>query len=101
MIEARNLQEVNEILSLQGVSRILLDNMVSVDGDRIDVSLLESALKRIGGRLPTEASGNVTLATVGEIATTGVDYISCGALTHSVTAMDLSLKISMETIRQL
>ena len=59
----------------------------------LDTSMLSEAVKRIGPRVETEASGNVTLATVKEIAETGVTYISCGALTHSVTAMDISLKI--------
>jgi len=47
----------------------------------------------VGGRVPLEASGNITLETVKEVAETGVDYISVGALTHSVTAADISLKI--------
>ncbi len=59
----------------------------------IDVSLLRSAVELIAGAVPTEASGNVTLKTVRQIAATGVTYISCGALTHSVHAMDISLKI--------
>ena len=59
----------------------------------LDTSQLSEAVKRIGGRVETEASGNVTLATVKEIAGTGVTYISCGALTHSVAALDVSLKI--------
>ncbi len=56
--------------------------------------MMQEALKIIGGRLPTEASGNVSLATVNAIAATGVDFISCGALTHSVTALDISLHLS-------
>ena len=59
----------------------------------IDVSLLRAAVEVIQGAVPTEASGNVTLKTVHQIAATGVTYISCGALTHSVQAMDISLKI--------
>ena len=50
----------------------------------------------MGGRLLTEASGNVTLATVGRVAAAGVDRVSCGALTHSVTALDISLNISLD-----
>ena len=59
----------------------------------IDVSLIEEAVKLVGGRVETEASGNVTLDTVCSIAATGVSFISCGALTHSVHALDISLNI--------
>ena len=62
----------------------------------IDVSLLRAAVQLIKGAVPTEASGNVTLQTVRQIAATGVTYISCGALTHSVHALDISLKIRTE-----
>ena len=61
----------------------------------VDVQMLEEAVALVGGRLETEASGNVTLSSVRRIAQTGVTFISCGALTHSVTAMDISLKISL------
>lgn len=61
-----------------------------------DVSQLADAVRMVGRRLETEASGNVTLQTVREIAQTGVDFISCGALTHSVTALDISLKIALQ-----
>ncbi|NKN80538.1 nicotinate-nucleotide diphosphorylase (carboxylating), partial [Weissella cibaria] len=54
------------------------------------------AVARIGGTVQTEASGNVTPDTVAAIAATGVDFISSGALTHSVRALDLSLKIDLE-----
>ena len=57
--------------------------------------MLEEAVRRVGGRLETEASGTVTLETVGRIAETGVDFISSGALTHSVRALDVSLKIDL------
>ena len=62
----------------------------------IDVSLLRAAVQLINRLIPTEASGNVTLQTVRQIAATGVTYISCGALTHSVHALDISLKIRTE-----
>ena len=52
-------------------------------------------MQRIGGRLQTEASGNVTLDTAAAIGATGVDYVSVGALTHSVRALDISLKVSV------
>lgn len=59
----------------------------------VDVSLIQEAVKLVNGRVETEASGNVTLETVGIIAATGVSFISCGALTHSVLALDISLNI--------
>ena len=61
----------------------------------VNVEILEEAVKLIAGRLETEASGNVTMQTVKRIAQTGVTFISCGALTHSVKAMDISLKIKL------
>lgn len=95
-IETRTLAEVDEVLSVGGVEYILLDNMVRLEaGGTVDASMLEQAVVRIDGRIATEASGNVTLATVPVIAATGVDYISSGALTHSVTALDISLKITL------
>ncbi len=63
--------------------------------DGIDVELLREAVELVAGGFETEASGNVTLATVSAIAATGVDFISCGALTHSVTALDISLNIQL------
>ena len=97
-IETRTLDEVREVLRTGCADRILLDNMVdlSVDGsggNRIDVSRLRAATTLIDGRIPAEASGNVTLDTVRAIAETGVQYISCGALTHSVEALDISLQL--------
>jgi len=95
-IETRTLDEVQAVLETDGVEMILLDNMVTVQPDgAIDTSLLQEAVALVDGRMATEASGNVTLATVPAIAATGVTYISCGALTHSVKAMDLSLKIEL------
>jgi len=67
------------------VDRIMLDNMT--------LEQMREAVKIAGGRVPLEASGNVNLNTVGAIAETGVDYISCGALTHSVKALDISLEL--------
>lgn len=93
-VETRTLEEVKEVLGLSDrVDRVMLDNMVAVKNGVVDTSLLEQALKLIGGRIETEASGNVTLETVSAIGKTGVTYISSGALTHSVTALDLSLKL--------
>ena len=96
-IEARTLDEVDTLLAVGGVDRVLLDNMVRVEPDgTVDAKRLRAAVERIGGVFETEASGNVTLATVPAIAATGVDYVSSGALTHSVRALDLSLKIALD-----
>jgi nicotinate-nucleotide pyrophosphorylase (carboxylating) len=83
-VEADRLDQVAEIAPL-GVDIILLDNM-SLDEMRACVAL-------IAGRAKTEASGNMTLARVPEVAATGVDFISVGALTHSVKAIDFSLEM--------
>lgn len=94
-VEARTLDEVRAVLDTGGVDYILLDNMVRRT-PAVDVSMLRQAVALVDGRIATEASGNVTLATVPAIAATGVDFISSGALTHSVIALDLSLKIELE-----
>ncbi|MEM1116142.1 MAG: carboxylating nicotinate-nucleotide diphosphorylase [Bacteroidota bacterium] len=98
-IEARTLDEVDAVLAAHAdglrVDRVLLDNMARRTEAGLDVSMLEAAVERIGGRLQTEASGNVTLDTVAAIAATSVDFISSGALTHSVRALDVSLKIDL------
>ena len=83
-VEARNLEEVNEILRVGNIQRIMLDNF-SYDDTRI-------AVEKIGGRFETEASGGITEDTIREHALCGVDFISIGALTHSVNSLDLSLK---------
>lgn len=85
-VEARDLAEVDEALAGgEGIPgfRILLDNMTPAQ--------LRAAVERIAGRAETEASGGFTLETIGEVAATGVDFISVGALTHSAPALDLSL----------
>jgi nicotinate-nucleotide pyrophosphorylase (carboxylating) len=95
-VETRTLDEVRAALDEEGIDILLLDNMVRLRDDRsVDTTRLEAAVSLIGGRIRTEASGNVTLATVPAIAATGVDYISSGALTHSVQALDLSLSIDL------
>lgn len=83
-VETRTMGQVEEAVS-SGVDIIMLDNM-SVDGMREAVSLID-------GRAAVEASGGVTLATVREIALTGVDFISVGALTHSAPALDMSFDV--------
>ncbi|SFD37140.1 carboxylating nicotinate-nucleotide diphosphorylase [Algibacter pectinivorans] len=84
MVEARDLLEVQEILNNEGVYRILLDNF--------DYEDTRKAVKLIGDKCLTESSGNINESTIRHYAECGVNYISCGALTHSVHNMDLSLK---------
>ncbi len=81
-VECATLEEVRQVLDV-GVSRILLDNMSTAD--------LREAVELAGGRAELEASGGITLDNVREVAETGVDYISVGALTHSAPALDVSL----------
>ena len=99
-VEARTMDEVDAVLAaVDGgarVDRVLLDNMARQTDGGLDVSVLTEAVRRVGGRVETEASGNVTLETVPAIAATGVDFISSGALTHSVRALDVSLKVGLE-----
>lgn len=85
-LEADRLDQVKQFLTLEGVDYLLLDNM--------DLASLRKAVEWRGeGKGPRlEASGGVTLATVSEIARTGVDFISVGALTHSAVALDISLE---------
>ena len=98
-VETRTLDEVDEVLRLVDaglrVDRVLLDNMARPAPGGLDTTMLAEAVRRVGGRAETEASGNVTLETVGAIASTGVGFISSGALTHSVRALDVSLKIAL------
>ena len=83
-IETRNLGELKQVLEYGEVDRIMLDNF--------NFSDLKTAVKLIDGKFETEASGGINLKTVRKYALCGVDYISVGALTHSVNNMDLSLK---------
>jgi nicotinate-nucleotide pyrophosphorylase (carboxylating) len=84
IVEARNLAEINEIIQNEGVYRILIDNFNFED--------TKEAVKIIGSKCLTESSGNINELTIREYAACGVNYISSGALTHSVYNMDLSLK---------
>lgn len=84
-VEVRNLSELQEVLDTGQVTRIMLDNF--------DIETLEEAIELIDKKFESEASGGVTLDTVREIAETGVDFISVGALTHSAGSLDMSLKI--------
>jgi nicotinate-nucleotide pyrophosphorylase (carboxylating) len=83
-IETRTLEEVQQALDTGGIDRIMLDNMTP--------ATMREAVSLIGGRYETEASGGITEETIAEVAACGVDYISVGALTHSIKSMDLSLK---------
>jgi len=84
IVEARDLKEVKEILQSKGVYRILLDNF--------DYEMTREAVQLIGDQCQTESSGNINEETIRKYANCGVNYISSGALTHSVYNMDLSLK---------
>jgi nicotinate-nucleotide pyrophosphorylase (carboxylating) len=84
IVEARNLKEIEEILKTEGVYRILIDNFNYED--------TKKAVQLINGKCLTESSGGITLETAPKYAKCGVDYISSGALTHSVYNLDLSLK---------
>lgn len=83
-VETRNLEEVKEALATGKVDRIMLDNF--------SVESMKEAVKLIDGKVETEASGGITEQTIRQYAETGVNFISVGALTHSVRSMDISLK---------
>ena len=84
IVEARNIDEVKEILDSEGIYRILLDNL--------DYATTKQAVALIGTKCLTESSGNIDEDTIRKYAECGVNYISSGALTHSIHNMDLSLK---------
>ena len=83
-IEVRNFDELNQALKTGGVDRIMLDNF--------NVENTRKAVELVNGRYEIESSGGITFDTLRDYAETGVDYISVGALTHSVKSMDMSLK---------
>ncbi len=83
-IEVRNLKELGQVLEVGGVDRIMLDNFTPDD--------TRKAVELIGGRYETESSGGITFNTIRDYAECGVDYISVGALTHSVKGLDMSFK---------
>lgn len=84
MVEVRDLAELAEAI-LTGPDFILLDNM--------SIEMMRTAVVQVGRAVPLEASGGITLENVRTIAETGVDRISIGALTHSVKALDISMRI--------
>ncbi len=83
-VEVRNFDELNHVLNLKGVDRVMLDNFTPTD--------LKKAIDMIGGRLETEASGGISIDTIRNYAVSGVDFISVGALTHQIKSLDISLK---------
>lgn len=84
-VEVRNLVELEEVLNVGGITRIMFDNF--------EIPILHEAVAFVNGRFETEASGGITLFNVRKYAQTGVNYVSAGALTHSAQPLDLSLKI--------
>lgn len=83
-VEVRNFDELNQVLALEGVDRVMLDNF-SVENTR-------KAVEIVGGRLEVESSGGITFDTIRSYAECGVDFVSVGALTHSVKSLDMSFK---------
>ena len=83
-IEVRNLDEVQQVLEIGGIDRILLDNF--------SIEQTHQAVKMIDGMFETESSGGITLDTLRDYAQCGVDYVSVGALTHQINSLDMSLK---------
>lgn len=83
-IEVRSLEELERVMNVGGVDRIMLDNF--------DLKTTREAVKRINGKFETESSGGITFSTLRQYAECGVDFISVGALTHSVKSMDISFK---------
>jgi len=85
-VECATLDQVSEALEIDGIDRIMLDNM--------SLDMMREAVQLVKGKVELEASGGVSLETVRDIALTGVAYISVGALTHSAKALDISLEIT-------
>ncbi|MEC3880411.1 carboxylating nicotinate-nucleotide diphosphorylase [Parapedobacter sp. 10938] len=86
-VEVRNREEIEEVLAVGGVERIMLDNFTP--------EALREAVALINGRLVTEASGGINIDNIRDYAAAGVDFISIGALTHSVKGLDMSLKANV------
>jgi nicotinate-nucleotide pyrophosphorylase (carboxylating) len=83
-VETRSLEDVEKVISIGGIHRIMLDNFSTLQ--------TREAVKLIDGRFETESSGGITLETIRSYAECGVDFISVGAITHQVNSLDLSLK---------
>ncbi len=86
-IEVDSLAQLDEVLSAGGADVVLLDNM--------DAATLREAVRMVGGRLVTEASGGITPETIAAVAETGIDYASTGWITHSAPNLDLALDIEL------
>ena len=86
-VEVRNFEELEELLHCTGVDRVMFDNFTPED--------VRKAVSVVAGKLITEASGGIDLSTIRSYALSGVNYISVGALTHSVKSLDLSLKAKL------
>ncbi|WP_160069940.1 carboxylating nicotinate-nucleotide diphosphorylase [Sphingobacterium bovisgrunnientis] len=86
-VEVRNFEELEELLHCKGVDRVMFDNFTPED--------VRKAVSVVAGKLITEASGGIDLSTIRSYALSGVNYISVGALTHSVKSLDLSLKAKL------
>ena len=86
-VEVRDLDQLMEVLSLNGVDRVMLDNFTP--------ELMKEAVTMVAGKIETEASGGITEETIASYAATGVDFISVGALTHHIKSLDLSLKADL------
>lgn len=86
-VEVRNFEELEELLNCNGVDRVMFDNFTPED--------VKKAVSIVDGKLITEASGGINLSTIRSYALAGVDYVSVGALTHSVKSLDLSLKAKL------
>ncbi|MDX1910956.1 MAG: nicotinate-nucleotide diphosphorylase (carboxylating), partial [Saprospiraceae bacterium] len=84
-VEVRNLVELEDVLEIGGITRIMFDNF--------EIPILHEAVAIVNGRYETEASGGITLFNIRKYAQSGVNYVSAGALTHSAQPLDLSLKI--------
>ncbi|MEZ4926993.1 MAG: carboxylating nicotinate-nucleotide diphosphorylase [Saprospiraceae bacterium] len=84
-VEVRNLVEVEEVMNIGGITRVMFDNF--------ELPILHEAVALVNGRFETEASGGITLFNVRKYAQTGVNFVSAGSLTHSSQPLDLSLKI--------
>lgn len=88
-VETRNIDDVKRVMACGKIDRIMLDNFTP--------ALLAEALMIIQGRYETEASGGINLGNIKQFANTGVDYVSCGAIIHQATSLDLSLKAELIT----
>ena len=82
-VEVRDTKELDEVLAIDGVDRVMLDNF--------SPEQIKESLKTINGKLEVEASGGINASNLKSYAETGVDFISMGALTHSVKSLDLSM----------